>query len=68
MTLSQYQDGLYLTYYHGAAVNHIQKYEGRIYFVCDPSQFGTPVFAGVYPARDTPLPQCLTPPGRVQST
>jgi len=40
-----YQDGAYLTYYHGDSVNHIQHYEARVYFVCDPSHFNTPLYA-----------------------
>jgi hypothetical protein len=42
--VNPYADGAYLTYYHGASVNHIQHYLARIYFVCDPTHFGTPLY------------------------
>jgi hypothetical protein len=32
-----FQDGLYLDYYNGDMVDHITRYEARIYFVCNSS-------------------------------
>jgi len=43
--VNPYNDGAYLTYYHGDSLNHIQHYMARIYFVCDPTHFNTPLYA-----------------------
>lgn len=43
--VNPYADGAYLTYYHGDGLNHIQHYEARVYFVCDPTHFNTPIYA-----------------------
>jgi len=32
-----YNDGIYLTYYHGANLNNVQHLSARIYFICQPS-------------------------------
>jgi len=40
--INPYADGVYLTYYHGDAVNHMQHHEARIYFVCATSP--SPIF------------------------
>jgi len=42
--VNPYSDGAYLTYYHGSYVDHINKFLARIYFVCEPSMFGTPLY------------------------
>jgi len=36
-----YKDGIYLTHYHGFAMNNVQHVAARIYFVCTPGAVGT---------------------------
>jgi len=36
-----YEDGFFLTYYHGSFANNVQSYSTRIYFMCD-AKTGTP--------------------------
>jgi len=43
--VNPYADGAYIEYYHGDAVSHIQHYQARVYFVCDPTHFNTPLYA-----------------------
>jgi len=47
-----YNDGIYLTYYHGATINNVQHLSARIYFVCTPGQVGTLSFEHVRKCTD----------------
>jgi len=39
-----YQDGAFIEFYHGTAIDHINRHSSHLYFVCDPDHFMKPVF------------------------
>jgi len=38
MDITPYKDGVFISYYHGGIVNHIQNYASRVYILCKQQQ------------------------------